>query len=492
MSRRRNCARRTFLRGAGGIALALPFLELFSTKKAHAAGAPKRYVFMFGGMSIGSNSTGRMAPSAEGAFTGALTPGLAPLGEYGVSDAVTLLSGLSIPAGASPPAGGRPLQFHSTSHQVLTTGQRLPANEDFRLPGPSSDWIAAKTIGQDTIQSNLVYRAQPTFYRNSSQGHTDGIISARHNASGQLEQVSPITSPRVAYESLFSGFVPDGGEASEEAKRALIARKSVVDLVSEDASSLVGRLGAADKIRMQRHFDELRALETRLEAIELPTGSSCSVLTHPGDDPPIGDAINPGGFDTYEENYMNADGYSNEDLRATIMGDLLHMALACDIARVSSFQLTHAQCFMNMYTLLGLPSDLHEISHSFGDTQQAIQDALGTCAAWHVKHFARLVQKLRDTEDVDGSTLLDNTAMTLAFEGGWGFDPQGNVNSSPHSTENMVMLVAGGAGGLKSAPGRHIKAPGVHPAAVLNTLLEAVGVEDTLGEVTAKYDALLG
>lgn len=169
------------------------------------------------------------------------------------------------------------------------------------------------------------------------------------------------------------------------------------------------------------------------------------------------------------------------------------MAFACDISRAASLQLTYSNCFMNMFPLVNLPSDLHEVSHgSIGASQADTQVALATCAAWHVKHFARLVQKLRDTEDVDGGSLLDNTAVVLGFEGGWGFDPQGNAGNSPHSTENMVLLVGGHAGGLNTSGGRHIVAQGVHPTAVLNTALQAVGVESTLGEVSEKVDELIG
>jgi hypothetical protein len=74
---------------------------------------------------------------------------------------------------------------------------------------------------------------------------------------------------------------------------------------------------------------------------------------------------------------------------------------------------------MNMYTLLDMPSDLHEVTHgSIGDNEDDMQNALADCAGWHVKHFARLVQKLQDTEDFDGSSMLDQTGLVLAFEGG--------------------------------------------------------------------------
>ncbi|MBC8117265.1 MAG: DUF1552 domain-containing protein [Candidatus Saccharimonas sp.] len=467
-------------------------MEYFAPRRAlaQAVSIPKRYAFLFAGFSIGSDPTGKIAPPTECPLAGNLTRGLAPLGDLGVTDVVSLVSGLRIPVGETSPEAGRIAAFHSTSHQVLATGQRYVSGE---LPAPSSDWIAAETLAEGSLQPVLVYRAQPSFYRVDSKGLTDGIISARMNAKGELEQVAPVSSPRLAYESLFSGFVPPDPLLAERAKRLLLMRKSAVDLVSQDASSLIGRLGNADKLRMQRHFDELRSLETRLNALDLPSGPACVQPPQPADDPSIGDGIDPkaGGGD-YNDHYKNANGYSDEELRATVMTDLIHMAFACDISRVASFMLTYAQCFMNMYTLLNHPSDLHEITHgAIGDGGEEMQNALADCAAWHVKHFGRLVQKLRDTEDNDGSSLLDNTALALAFEGGWGFDLETGGMSSPHSTENMVMLVGGRAGGLHKAPGRHLLAKDTHPTAVLNTLLSAVGVDKTLGEVPNRVDALL-
>lgn len=490
MSRRRplNPSRRRFLRGIGGSTLALPFLEYFAPARAGGMTVPQRYAFLFAGFSIGSYGNDRIAPAAEGPWNGEVTRALTPLLDFGVSENVSLVSGLEIPVAETAPAAGRPTPFHSTAHQVLATGQRYTGGA---LPGPSSDWIAANTLAQGTAAPVLTYRAQPSFYRVNSEGTTDGIISARINDEGQLEQVPPVTSPRVAFESLFSGFIPPDPAEALAARRLLEMRKSVVDLVADDAESLIGRLGQADRIRMQRHFDELRSLENRLDEIQLPDVPACEMFRHPGDDPPIGDAIDPSGGGDYNDYYTNANGYSDEDLRAEIMVDLIHMAFTCDISRVASFMITYAQCFMNMYTALDMPSDLHEVTHgAIGNGEDEMQDALADCAAWHVKHYSRLVQKLEDTADADGNSMLDNTAVVLAFEGGWGFDLESGSTTSPHSTENMVMLVGGRAGGLHTNPGGHLRAQGSHPTAVLNTVLEAVGVDDKLGEVDGVVEGL--
>src|SRR5262245_58156440 len=281
--------------------MSLPFLEYFAPKPALAAPPPNRYAFMFAGFSIGSYPGNKIAPLSVGPLAGQVTQALQPIEDAMLTDVVSIVSGLEIPVGITPPVAGRPASFHSTSHQVLSTGQRFDENHYGELAAPSSDWIAAETLAAGTLQPVLAYRAQPAFYRVDSDGGTDGVISARINSMGDLEQVPPVTSPRLAYESLFSGFLPPDPIQAEKAKRLLEMRKSVVDLVADDANALLARLGKADQIRMQRHFDELRALETRLDEIALPDAPACQLLPHPGDDPPLGDAIDPNGGGDYND-----------------------------------------------------------------------------------------------------------------------------------------------------------------------------------------------
>ena len=177
-------------------------------------------------------------------------------------------------------------------------------------------------------------------------------------------------------------------------------------------------------------------------------------------------------------------GYTNEEARATVLVDLLHMAIVCDLTRVATLQFTMAQSHMNMYPLIGIPYDLHEIGHSSHGTM-----GVSRAIAWHVKHFARLVAKFRDTPE-DVGTMLDNTAIVLLHEGGHGYDPSAAKMYSSHCTENMACLIAGRAGGLK--PGRHVVAPANnHPANVLVTAMNAVGVPTAaLGQVNGSIAAL--
>lgn len=485
--------RRRFLRGMGGIVVALPFLELFRGKRAGAAPGdkPLRYVFAFGGSSIGMDGGQKVAPTSEGELSGLVTRGLQPLADLGVADVTSLVSGMKIPWGSPIPEGGRYIGFHASSTCPLACGMRNGSDGDETLQGPTSDWIVADTIAGDTPNKVLTYRAQAAFYRGTNgTGGTRGLLSARMNG-GQLEEVPPTSSPKVAFQSITTGFVPPDPTEALAAQRLLERRKSVIDLVKNDTDLLIPKLGAADKIRMQRHFDELRDLEKRLDAIHPPTTAACQLPTDPGDDPPIGGPVENGEQGTGGGYDSNA-AYSNEDQRAAVMVDLIHFAFACDLSRVANLMFTYSQCFLNMNPIYGYPTDLHEMSHYSMGGGDAGQNAVADGVAWHVKHWATLMKKLRDTDDVDGTPILDATSMILCFEGGIGYDPEQDNQGSPHSTENMAVLIGGKAGGLHTSPGRHLIRQDEHPVKVINTAMKAVGVNQSLGEVPGTYDELFG
>ena len=485
--------RRTLLRGLGGIAVGLPFLELFMPRRVEAAPAPMRYVIAFAGTSLGMDSREFVSPASFGPLEGNLSRGLSPLADFGVEDVTSYVSGLEIPWGVTGdiPAAGRHIGFHAHSPCPLLSGKASAGHpDDESITGTTSDWVVAQSIGGETLGTRpvLTYRVQPAYYRGSNgTDGTRGLMSARDNGNG-VEHVPPTFSPQIAFQDLFTGFIPPDPAEAAAAQFLLERRKSVIDLVRGDTERLLGKLGAADKIRMQRHFDELRALENKLNQVAPQSGDTCMMLTDPGADPSIGGAVD----NRDEMGYMNNGAWSDEERRAEIMVDLIHMAFACDLSRVSALMFTYAQCFMNMNPMYGYPSDLHELGHysiGGGDTgANGVADGV----AWHVKHTARLIDKLRQTTDFDGQTILDNSAVVLVFEGGMGLDPDDGDMGSSHSTENMGVLVGGLAGGLNAGGGQHIDGAGAHPVSCINTAMAAIGVAGQLGDVSTTIDALVG
>lgn len=485
-------SRRRFLRGLGGACLTLPLLELFDLKTATAAAAPLRYVVCFGGMSLGIDSKNHVTPTSTGPLTTPLTRGLSPLADAGVVSATTVVSGLEIPwgSGTSIPAGGRAVRFHSMTTNPMLSGMRSPSQDDESLQGPTSDWILSETLAGPTAGTRpvLAYRVQPASYRGSNgTSGGRGIMSARLNGT-KLEKVTPQFSPQVAFQDLFTGFVSADPTEALKAKRLLARRKSIIDLVATEAEALTKQLGAADKVRMQRHLDEVRAMELKLQQIQLDEVGACKLLTDPGKDPAIGNAVENG--DT--GGYAAGGAWSNEELRAQTIVDLIHMAFTCDLSRVANVVFTFAQCFLNANPIFGHPSDFHELGHySMGGGDKGA-DAVADAVSWHVKHFARLMQKLDATTDLDGNKILDNTALVLTFEGGLGYDPEQDKQGSSHSSENMMVVVGGRAGGLNKNGGQHIVATKEHPARVITTVMGALGGPTKLGEVSGTIPGLVG
>lgn len=476
-------SRRTILRGLGGAAIALPFLEAMLPRRASSAPAPKRYVYTFAGTSIAGNEAdgNLVVPAATGPLGPGLPQGMKPVNDLGLEPYVSIVSGLLIPWGDPVPPGGRRIGFHASSLCPLVCGTGSASNGSEAPTSETSEFLAAKTLAPDPGLQTLTYRVQPAYYRGSNgTGGDRGKISARMGQNG-LEQVEPITSPKVAWSSL--NFQPTDPAETEKAKALLARRKSILDLVADDTEALTKRLGSADKVRMERHLDELRALEKQLEALQ-PSEGTCQPPADPGQDPPIGGAVEAdGGYDP-GGGYESDGAWSNEELRATIMMELVHMALVCDRARTASVMFTQAQCFMNMHPIFGYASDLHEISHGSMGWANNSMAPVADCVAWHLTHFGALVKKLAETQDSDGKMLIDNTALILALEGGHGWDPEQLAEKSPHSTENMAIFIAGRAGGLNASGGKHVKKPDAHPVQVINTALHAAGVEADLGEVS--------
>jgi len=472
-------SRRAFLVGAGSVAVSLPLLDAMrhpARVRAELIEPPKRFLVCFSGMSTGAyRSSNLCTPTTVGADYD-LPRALAPLAELGnVKTEFSIVSGLKVPWGPSDavPAAGRPVEFHSSTLAPMFCGVRT-TGRDRGCAGPTSDQIVAETIGADTRFRSLEYRVQAAGYRGGEGPR--GAMSYKRDGSGTIVRNTPIASPRIAYDSLFTGFTPDD-PAEIERRRFMLERDgSVLDLVDRKAQRLMSRVSAADRLRLERHFDEIRALERRIAETPPDPMGACALLPDPGEDAPIA-ILGGGGGDSTDT------GYADEEHRASVLFDLLHMAFTCDLTRSATLMFTFAQSFMNMGPLMGNYTDLHNLGHGGGDA-----DDTSDAYAWHVRHLARFVAKLRDTPEGDGS-VLDNTVVVFVTEGGWGYDPEGDSADTAHSSENMIALVAGRAGGI--ARNRHIVATDAHPASVILTAMHAVGVDGGLGEISATVPSLL-
>lgn len=462
--------RRLFLRGAAGAALALPWLE-YSSPRARAAEPPSRLIITSGGFSLGAERGDLpelLNPGAPG-DTFDLPDELSPLAD--LRDRFNVISGLAIPGedanGVVPPAGRHSHDdgFHYHYNPLLAGYKQRGDPRDATVTGPSPDEVAADAWAGRTLFRTVTWRAQPEFY------YFDQVAAYAHlsyrQIGGVVRPVVPQTSPQQAWLQLTGGFLPSDPGLAESRLRDLARRRSVLDHVDRRADGLMTRLGEADRQRLEQHYQQVRDLELRLADPAVADNGACRAPLDPGPDP---DA-QPG-------------GYSDEDTRARTFNELLRFALACDLVRSGSLMYTFWKSYIGTAAIAGYDWTLHDVLHS-GTNEQ-----LRPMVRWHVDLWADLVRRLRDTPEGEGS-LLDHTSIVFVPEGGYGFGPDGRVTTS-HTCERMVLLTAGGAGGMTG--GRHLVAPTgfTHPVNVLIASMQAAGIDvDTHGEVTGALPGLL-
>ena len=146
-----------------------------------------------------------------------------------------------------------------------------------------------------------------------------------------------------------------------------------------------------------------------------------------------------------------------------LMYDLQVLALRADLTRVITFQMAR-EASTRTYPQIGVPEPHHPTSHHVNDPEKLAK--LAKINQYHVSLFGYLIDRLKSTEDGDG-TLLDHTTYLLG---------SGLGNPNVHDHRNLPIIVASGAGS-RIAGGRHIKYDELTPLANLHlALLDDVGV----------------
>jgi len=394
--------RRRFLASAAAC-VSLPWLaSLERPASATDVVRPGRFVAMYApnGMHMAS-----WTPSHA-----SLSPILQPLAD--VRDEVDVVSGLYNAAADIDTAG-----HHACGTAGFLTGRQAHRSESQLHLGVSLDVLVdprALTLGLDDGQA---------------YGDCDNGFSCAYSRNiSWRDESSPrpkIVDPRVAFESLFTGFDPRA-TAADRIRRG-VHRHSVLDAVADQAGALRGRLGRDDLPIFDRYLHDVRALELRLQ------------------DDPICDARAP------------AEPIDLES-HADAMLELIVTALRCDMTRAATLMLDNSASD-RVYTTLGHTHGHHELSH----TAEALgrTDDLVKVGAWQVQRFADLVGRLRD------ESLLGDTMVLLSSE---------LSDGNRHEHDDLPTLVAGGRA-LGRTPGRHLAFPGADWGDLLLSIGHRVGLQ---------------
>jgi len=467
--------RRAFLRGAAGTVIGLPLLEsmLDGNGVAHADGTalPCRYFMSQCPTAlVTSGSTEEGLTPTQAGFDYDITPVLQPLADHAVQSDVSVISGLFVAPLDVP--GGYDVDYHGQATYAIMTGLRSGfSGVNWRPQGLTADQVVANAVGAATLHPYLYYQLDP-----QPEGHAicyEETTGFDGEPRVVYRGITPQVSPSLAYRSLFMNFVPPDDEPDPQAELERRLRVSSLSYAGDQITALQARLGATDRQLLDEHLTRVRELEMRLLATPTPTGAGCADPMLPDDDPP---ELGP--------------DLPDQDARADLFVDLIQMAFACDMTRVLSLGGASALTGSGMrHELWNKTGGLHgEVQHS------AAQAELDAANRWFVDVYARVIASFAAVPEGAGS-MLDNVAAMFVMEGGKGLTPDplrsgDGGGDSNHSVDNAVMLLAGRSGGLQS--GQHLDLTGedLHPAVVMNTAMRAVGVDETLGEISGTLDVL--
>src|SRR5665213_1706566 len=127
-----------------------------------------------------------------------------------------------------------------------------------------------------------------------------------------------------------------------------------------------------------------------------------------------------------------------------VMFNTILLAFQTDSTRIATMLLAHDGSNRS-FAEIGIPEGHHDLSHHDGNEEKIKK--ISDIDLWYVKQLAGFLGKLRDTRDVDGKSLLDNSMIVY---GG------GNADGNRHTHVNLPVLLAGGGGGTMT-PGRFVK-----------------------------------
>ncbi|NNE90818.1 MAG: DUF1552 domain-containing protein [Verrucomicrobiales bacterium] len=431
----KSISRRTLLRGIGAT-LALPSLEIMGANSpAAGAKAPQRLICMFqpNGVFPKAWDVSSLGAGAE------LSPILSPL--------KSLLGDFSVIQG---------LDNKGRGHVQLTGSFLTGCSITNKRNGISLDQQVAKLVGGKTPLPSIILGTEPP-----RQGNASGEPIAYANTvswSSETTRVSPEINPQVAFDRLFRS------HSGPEAKRAALNRKSVIDLVLDDAKSLRNQVGKPDQEKLDEYLEAVRAVEVRVEKTLNPPERDWVPPTKP------------------EKLQRPGPGIPKDrDAHLKLMIDLMVLAMWTDTTRVGTLMTAHGFSRQNFSFLDGVSSDHHGMSHHKNKPDAVAEYT--TVSRWYVSQLAYLLEKMKSIDEGENS-LLGNSVVMYG---------SGMKDGNGHVKDDLPLIVAGQGGGVFQQ-GQLLQNPkGTPHANLLLTLGQGLGLETDRfnGASTGVIDGLL-
>lgn len=424
--------RRSFLRGASGAVLALPWLESLHARAAAAPAKPaQRLAFMYVPMGVtrqeffpGEQKLPEQTHAGPHAHLSTRT--LRPLDKVG--NKVTLITGLT-----------RKWKDSSDQHEQCGScflSSIAPTDDKAsRMPqGRTLDHIAAERLGNDTPFRTLEFNCNP-HKDNKESIHFDTI-----SWYGPEHPAGAMRDPLQMYRRLFLGVKAAPSER-------------ITDLVLADAQSMADRLGSDDRHKLGEYLTSIRTIERQMDRLA-DMKAELAKMQLP--EPPA--AHLPRG----------------EYIR--LIGDFMVAALQSGLTRVATMMVAPERWDTpyRFEEISEKPLSHHGLSHGgWSENLRKIDE-------FHVQQFAYMLEKMDSIREIDGTTLLDNTIFT------WG---SGLGNGASHQYNRLPILVAGSGGGRLKTGFHQVCKDGTPLANLWLTQAQTLGIDcerfaDSTGRVS--------
>ena len=440
---RKSLPRRSFLRGMG-VTIALPLLDAMTPAFAAGAKPAARLGFVYVPNGIIMNKWTPKGVGADFQFAPTMNP-LEPFRER-----LLIFSGLAQVQGR---ALGDGAGDHARAGATFLTGVHPKKSEINIRAGVSADQIAAQELSKHTQFASLELGIES----NQLAGNCDsGYSCAYTNTISWRGETTPLpveNNPRAIFERLFG----DGESTDAAARLAMFERqRSILDYVNGSLARLNGNLGPGDRAKLDEYADAIRDIERRIQKAEQQNAAmKLPVMERP--------TAVPEEFEDHVKMVM----------------DLMALAFQADLTRVITLMMAR-EGSNRPYRSIGISDGHHNLTHHQNDADKIAK--VTKINEQHVKLFAYLLERLKETPDGDDNLL--NRSLIL-----YGSSiSDGNL----HTHHDLpIVLAGGGAGQVKG--NRHVVCPKDTPLNnLLLSMLEKAGAPvEKLGDSTGKLDCLV-
>jgi Protein of unknown function (DUF1552) len=441
---RRGINRRAFLRGAGAVAIGLPFLEGLPERSAWSADNPPVFTFFMVaacgvvGKSFFPDATGALTQSGLAGATDRATAVLAPHAEN-----LLFIKNINFPLGSPSGCG------HAQGLcQSLTATQPGGSGPSAYSGGISADMVIAQAVNPNGADPMTLYAGAKSYIAER--------ISFKAGGAGQVRAAD--LNPYTLYSKLV-GLTGSGSGSTTTvdpvAQELATTRKSVNDLVRGELNSLMGNsaLSSADVQRLKQHFDSIRDVEVTMSGM---ASSAAAMCTQNG--------LSTDQLSMYQSGIAFTQSNSMIEDVVKLHLELVALAFACNYNRVGTLQWGDG----TDETKYAVPSNaslnwpFHHISHRVDS--DGTSGSNPTAEQAHHEIDTLRMQSLLHGLDAFKARGLQNQSIIM-----W----TNHVADGPsHSMTNVPHIIWGNGGGYLKT-GQYIDAGKVTNNKLFNTLITA-------------------